>query len=240
MAGMNIPRFETWPAAPGRRLTARYLSDLLMSICLALTVGWLFQAATGNIHLRDAMITQNGTYVAISRFTPGNLAASYLDTVGHMTQHAAASYHLADGVGAVIGQTVAMVAWLLLAICVGVPGTLIGLYPAASGIAGWVVLAGFGVAVGAVFNWLRAAKITPRRLLVGLALIPLAISAIFIVLQALTVVVLATCFWFASLAPYVVAAVVFCSAYWLASPQRRSRGYGYVGARDPSGIRPRG
>ena len=122
---------------------ARYLSDLLMSICLALTVGWLFQAATGNIHLRDAMITQNGTYVAISRFTPGNIATSYLDTVEHMTQLVPASYHLADGVGAVIEQTVVMVAGLLLAICVGVPATLIGLYLAAGGVAGWVVPGGF-------------------------------------------------------------------------------------------------
>ncbi len=219
---------------------ARYLSDLLMSICLALAVGWLFQAATGHIHLRDAMITQNGTYVAISRFTPGNLVASYLDTVERMTQHAPASYRLADGVGAAIEHTVIMVAGLLLAICVGVPGTLIGLYLAASGIAGWVVLAGFGIAIGAVYHWLRATKITPRRLLVGLALIPLAISVMFIILQALMVVVLATCFWFASLAPFVVAGVVLCSAYWLASPQRRSRGYGYIGARNPSGTRPRG
>jgi hypothetical protein len=240
MAGMSFPRFETWPAASGRRLMARYLSDLLMSICLALTVGWLFQAATGNIHLRDAMITQNGTYVAISRFTPGNLATSYLDTVEHMTQLVPASYHLADGVGAVIEQTVVMVAGLLLAICVGVPATLIGLYLAAGGVAGWVVLAGFGIAIGAVFNWLRATKITSRRLLVGLALVPLAITVVFIILQALIVAVLATCFWFASLAPFMVVAVMLCSAYWLASPKRRSRGYNYVGARDPSGTRPRG
>jgi hypothetical protein len=240
MAGMRFPRFETWPTALGRRLMARYLSDLLMSICLALTGGWLLQAAAGNIDLRDAMITHNGTYVAISRFTPANLVASYFDTVEHMTQHAPVSYHLADGVGAVIEQTVAMVVGLLLAICVGVPGTLIGLYQAASGIAGWVVLAGFGMAIGAVFHWLRAAKVTSRRLLVGLALVPLAISAIFIILQALMVLVLATCFWFASLAPFVVAAVVLCPAYWLASPRRRSRAYDYVVARDPSGTRPRG
>ena len=183
---------------------ARYLSDLLMSICLALTVGWLFQAAIGNIHLRDAMITQNGTYVAISRFTPGNLVTSYLDTVEHMTQLVPVSYHLADGVGAVIEQTVVMVAGLLLAICVGVPATLIGLYRAAGGVAGWVVLAGFGIAIGAVFNWLRATKITSRRLLVGLALVPLAITVVFIILEALIVAVLATCFWFASLAPFMV------------------------------------
>ena len=88
---------------------ARYLSDLLMSMCLALTVGWLFQAAIGNIHLRDAMITQNGMYVAMRRFTPGNLVASYVDTVEHMTQHAPVSYHLADGVGPGMEQTVAMV-----------------------------------------------------------------------------------------------------------------------------------
>jgi hypothetical protein len=224
----------------GRRLMARYLSDLLMSMCLALTVGWLFQAAIGNIHLRDAMITQNGMYVAMSRFTPGNLVASYVDTVEHMTQHAPVSYRLADGVGPVIEQTVAMVAGLLLAICFAIPGTLISLYRAAGGIAGWVVLAGFGMAIGAVCHWVRAAKVTPRRLLAGLALIPLAISAIFIILQALMVAVLATCFWFASLAPFVVAGVVLCSAYWLASPQRRSQGYGYVETRDPSGTRPRG
>jgi len=219
---------------------ARYLSDLLMAVCLALTVGWLFQAATGNVSLRDAMITQNRAYVAVSRFTPGNLAASYFDTVEQMTQHAPTSDHLADGVGAVIAHTIASVVGVLLDICIGVPSTLIRLYLAASGVAGWVVLAGFGIAIGAVFNWLRAAKITPRRLLVGLALIPLAISAMFIILQAMMVVVLATCFWFASLAPFVVAGVVLCSAYWLASPQRRSQGYGYVETRDPSGTRPRG
>jgi hypothetical protein len=240
MAGMTFPRSETWPAAPGTRPIGLFLSDLLMSVCVALTIGWLIQAATGNLYLRDALITQNGTYVAISRFTPGNLATSYFATVEHLTQHAPASYHLADGVGAVIAQTIAMVAGLLLSICAAVPGTLIGLYWATSGIAGWVVLAGFGMAIGAVFSWLRAAKVTPRRLLVGLALIPLAISAMFIILQALMVVVLVTCFWFASLAPYVVAAVVLCSAYWMASPQRRARGYGSVGTRGPSRARPPG
>ena len=58
-----------------------YLMDLAASVVVVLAVGWFIQASASEFYVRDALITQNEVYVAISRFTPHNLLASYGATV---------------------------------------------------------------------------------------------------------------------------------------------------------------
>ena len=63
-----------------------YLMDLAASVVVVLAVGWFVQASASEFYVRDALITQNEVYVAISRFTPHNLLARYGATVQHLAQ----------------------------------------------------------------------------------------------------------------------------------------------------------
>lgn len=79
----------------GSRRFAHYLLDLLASMAAVLTLGWFIEASASNAYLRDAIVTQNEIYVAISRFTPHNLVLSYAHTVDEMTRSLVFGYQLA-------------------------------------------------------------------------------------------------------------------------------------------------
>src|SRR5579864_5227581 len=130
---MSFRRYETWPGAasavrrhaPGGRLMAHFLTDLLMSVGLVLTVGWLLQLSAGDAYLRQAVITQNEMYVAMNRFTPGNLALNYYLTIDHMTRYMTVSHNPADGAPAAIVEAFFAVLRLLLSIGIAIPTTVI-------------------------------------------------------------------------------------------------------------------
>jgi hypothetical protein len=92
------------------------------------------------------------------------------------------------------------------------------LYHETSGTAAWIVLAGFGVAVGSVFTAMLAKRPSVFRLLLATVLTPFAISAVFVGLQGFMIAMLDAFYWFTSLAPYTVACPVLCTAYWTAFP----------------------
>ena len=204
-------------------MVAHFLTDLLVSVGLVLTVGWLIQVSAADAYLRYAVITQNEMYVAMNRFTPANLAVNYYQTIDHMTRYMNFSYNPADGAPGAIIQAVFAVLRLLLSIGIAIPTTVIELYQETSGTAASIVLVGFCIALCCVYALLLAAKISLWRLLVALAATPFAISVVFMLLQVFMVVMFNAFFWLTELAPYTVACPVLCTLYWVAFP-RADRG----------------
>jgi hypothetical protein len=195
-----------------------YLGDLVVSVGIVLIFGWIFQTSASDLYLRDVLITQNEIYVAISRFTPQSLLVSYIATIEHTTRGLAYGLNLADGFGPGISQAFTMVGTIAVDVALAAPRTFAELYRQTSGTAAWIVLAGFGAAISIVIAWLVAAGISFWRLLVASALSPIAVSAVFVVLQSFMMLMLDGFFWFTSLAPYTVACPVICTFYWAAFP----------------------
>jgi hypothetical protein len=202
----------------GCRLIAHYLTDLGVSVCLVLLLGWCFRAPAGDQHLRDALISQNDIYIAISRFTPGNLIASYNATIRHVTQYLFLGYDPTDRYRAISGQAFASVILLAVEFAWAVPRTLYRLYDETKGIASWIVMAGYGAAIATMLAWLFAVGASWWRLLLALALSPIAISVLFTMLQAFMVLMLSGFFWLTVLAPYAIACPVLCALYWIIFP----------------------
>jgi hypothetical protein len=201
----------------GRQMT-HYLMDLVASVVVVLAVGWFIQASASKFHVRDALITQNEVYVAISRLTPRNLLASYGATVEHMAQGVAAAHDTAGNPVDVVRQGVISTAVLGLNLIVAVPLTLAEIYQETGGAAGWIVLVGFGMVATILIAALLYARTSPWRLLRAMALVPLAVSLVFMALQGFMVLMLYAFFWFTTLAPYTVACPVLCTLYWAVRP----------------------
>ena len=199
-------------------MAAHFLTDLVVSVGLVLLVGWLLQVSAGDAYMRDAVITQNELYVAMNRFTPTNLALNYYLTIDHMTRYMGFYNNPADGVPGAVAHAFFAVLRLLLSIGIAIPTTVTELYQETSGIASWIVLVGFGIALCWVYALLLAAKISLWRLLLALAASPFAISVVFMLLQVFMVVMLNGFFWLTALAPYAVACPVVCTLYWVAFP----------------------
>lgn len=207
------------PRRPARgRLIAHYIMDLAASVFLVLALGWLFQASASEFYLRNALVTQNEIYVAISRFTPDKLVVSYADTVQHMIRNLAFGYDPGESFSDIMRDALTTVGEMLADLLYAVPSTIIELYHETSGTAAWIVLAGFGMAGGTVFTALLAAQASVWRLLLAVVISPLAISVVFLALQGFMVLMLDAFFWFTWLAPYTVACPVLCTLYWVALP----------------------
>jgi hypothetical protein len=201
-----------------RRQMTHYLMDLVASVVVVLAVGWFIQSSASEFYVRDALITQNEVYVTISRFTPHNLLASYGGTVQRMAQGVAAAHDTSGNTADVVRQAVVSTAMLALDLILAVPLTLAELYQETSGWAGWIVLIGFGMVAAIVFAALACARTSPWRLLRAMALVPLAVSLVFMALQGFMVLMLDAFFWFTTLAPYTVACPVLCTLYWVVKP----------------------
>lgn len=227
---MSYVRSETWPEDAGAvrrrlggRMLAHYLTDLAVSVFLVLALGWIVQASADDLSLRNALIAQNDIYRELSRFTPRNLFFDYLGTLDRMMRSAIFGYHQADGLGGAIRQALLTIAELLLNLLLAVPRTLMRLYQETGGTAAWIVLAGFGMAVGTIFTCLLRSRRSVARLAVAAVLTPVAMSGVFLLLQAFMLLMLDTFFWFTRLAPYTVVCPVLCTLYWVAFP-RADRG----------------
>lgn len=195
-----------------------YLMDLAASVVVVLAVGWFVQASASEFYVRDALITQNEVYVAISRFTPHNLLARYGATVQHLAQGIAAAHDTSGNTVYAIRQAVLSTLALGLTLILAVPLTLSELYQETSGAAAWIVLIGFGMVAAILIAALLYARTSPWRLLRALVLVPLAVSLVFMALQGFMVLMLDRFFWFTALAPYTVACPVLCTLYWVLRP----------------------
>ena len=222
---MSWQRSETWPNAAfgvrrlfGGRVIAHYLTDLAVSVLLVLSLGWMFQTSVDEFALRNALMAQNELYVEISRFTPRNLFTAYAATLDQMIQNLGFGYAAADGLAAAVGQALAKICYLILDVMLAVPCTLIELYEETDGMAAWLVLAGYAMAIGSVLAWLLIRGASLWRLLLAAVLSPVAISVVFLVLQGFMAMMLDTFFWFTVLAPYTVACPVLCTFYWVVFP----------------------
>ncbi len=197
---------------------AQYLIDLAVSVSVVLAVGWFFQTSASDLYLRQALVTQNEVYVALSRFTPANLLTSYGMTIYHMTRSLIFGFDPADGfLGATI-QAFVTIGQILLDIGLAAPGTMLDLYHQTSGLAAQIVLAGFATTIGGVFALLLASKPSLPRLLLVAALSPIAVSVVFLALQGFMVLMLDAFVWFTAFAPYAVACPVVCTLYWVIFP----------------------
>jgi hypothetical protein len=194
------------------------LMDLAAAVVVVLAVGWFIQSSASEFYVRDALITQNEVYVTISRFTPHNLLARYGATVQRMAQGAAAAHDGSGNTADAVRQAVVSTAMLALNLILAVPLTLAELYQETSGLAGWIVLIGFGMVAAILFAALVYARTSPWRLLRAVALVPLAVSLVFMALQGFMVLMLDAFFWFTTLAPYTVACPVLCTLYWAVRP----------------------
>ena len=202
----------------GRRLLAFFLTDLIASVAVVLMLGWLIQTSASDDYLRNAMVAQNDIYVSISRFTPHNLAMSYVDTVGSMNRNVGLGYEFGlNTMGAIHAALVAVATVIVNAVC-AVPDTIIELYRETGGPAAWILLVGFAVGLGGVFIALLGTRASPGRLLLAVALSPFAISAVFVGLQGFMVAMLDMFYWFTTLAPYTVICPVICTLYWIVLP----------------------
>jgi hypothetical protein len=196
-----------------------YFTDLVASVVIVLMLGWLVQASAGDDYLRNAMVAQNEIYVSISRFTPHNLAMSYVNTVVQMNRNVGGFGYLpGEGYAVAIQDALVTVAIIILNVFRAVPDTILGLYHETGGTAAGIVLGGFGVAVGSVFLALLGRRRSPWRLLLVPLVSPFAISVVFLALQGFMVAMLDTFYWFTALAPYTVACPVICSLYWVVFP----------------------
>ena len=201
-----------------RRQMTHYLLDLAAAVVVVLAVGWFIQSSASEFYVRDALITQNEVYVTISRFTPHNLLARYGATVQRMAQGVAAAHDGSGNTADAVRQAVVSTAMLALNLILAVPLTLAELYQETSGLAGWIVLIGFGMVAAILFAALVYARTSPWRLLRAVALVPLAVSLVFMALQGFMVLMLDAFFWFTTLAPYTVACPVLCTLYWAVRP----------------------
>jgi len=200
-----------------RHLVIHYLVDLLVSACLVLIAGWLFEVCAGNHLLRPAVAGESELYTALSRFTPHHLAVSYAQTIDPMTRDLLRDYN-ATGVATATQHSFAAAAFLVADLTLAVPRTLIRLFGETRGLASWIVLAGVGMAAAVLVIWLRAAWLSPARLAIALVLSPFAISVAITMLQAFMALMLAGFYWLTLLAPYTVACPVLCSAWWVCFP----------------------
>lgn len=200
------------------RLLASFLTDLVASVVIVLMLGWLVQASAGDDYLRNAMVAQNDIYVSISRFTPHNLATSYVNTVLQMNRNVGFGYQPADGYSGVVQYGLVTVAIVILNVFRAVPDTILELYHETGSPAAWIVLFGFAVGVGSVCVALLAMRGSPWRLFLAIVASPFAISAVFLALQGFMMAMLDTFYWFTSLAPYTVVCPVICTLYWVAFP----------------------
>jgi hypothetical protein len=200
--------------AASRRIIGHYLTDLAVSLGIVLVVGWISQASSGEFAIQQASITQNALYVALGHFTPVNVIADYAATIEHMRGTLNAGYS-GSGLSVAAGQTFVTIGWLLLNICLAAPRTLLDLYRETSGIAAWIVLAGFTAAISAVFAWLLTGRFTLWRLVLASAASPLVVSVVFMVLQGFMLMLLGSFYWLTVLAPYAVACPVLCTLYWV-------------------------
>ncbi|MEJ0017431.1 MAG: hypothetical protein WDN25_12850 [Acetobacteraceae bacterium] len=208
------------PRRPLRgRLAVHYIIDLVVSVSLVLLVGWMFQASVGDRSLRDALITQNDLYVAISRFTPHNLLLSYAAAIDQAARSVVFYPSSHDSLGSAIGQAAATALHMTVLLVLAIPRTVIAIYQETSGVAGWVVLAGLGGTVGTVLGLLLVARVSLWRLLLACLLMPFAIPVVFMMLQAFMVLMLDAFFWITALSPFAVACPVLCTLYWIAFPQ---------------------
>jgi hypothetical protein len=173
-----------------RRQMTHYLMDLAASVVVVLAIGWFIQCSASEFYVRDALITQNEVYVTISRFTPHNLLASYGATVQRMAQGVAAAHDGSGNTADAVRQAVVSTAMLALNLILAVPLTLAELYQETSGLAAWIVLIGFGMVAAILFAALVYARTSPWRLLRAMALVPLAVSLMFMALQGFMVLML--------------------------------------------------
>src|SRR5262245_43711251 len=128
-------RSDPWPDAAitfprragGRRVAVHYLIDLVVSVCVILLIGWVFEVVVGDRVLRDALVTQNELYTAISRFTPHNLAISYAATVEHMVRGGAVAFTPRDGIATAVSQAGTAVAHLAEITLIAIPRTVLRL-----------------------------------------------------------------------------------------------------------------
>ena len=202
----------------GGRLLAFFLTDLIASVAVVLILGWLIQASASDDYLRNAMVAQNDIYVSISRFTPQNLAMSYLGVLGGMNRNVVLGYDFGARYTDAIQGALVAVATIIVNTVRAVPDTIIELYHQTSGPAAWIVLGGFGVGLGGAFAVLLRTRASPWRLLLATAVSPLAISVVFVGLQGFMVAILEMFYWFTPLAPYTVVCPVICTLYWVAFP----------------------
>lgn len=200
------------------RLLASYFTDLVASVVIALMLGWLVQASAGDDYVHDAMVAQNDIYISISRFTPHNLGMSYVNTLVQMNRNVAFGYLPGEGYAGAIQDALVTVATVILNVFRAIPDTILGLYYETDGQAAWIVLGGFGVAVGSVFIALLSTRQSPWRLFMAALVSPFAISVVFLALQGFMAAMLDTFYWITSLAPYAVACPVICAVYWVAFP----------------------
>jgi hypothetical protein len=200
--------------AASRRVMGHYLTDLAVSIGIVLLVGWIFQASSGESAVQQASITQNELYIALGHFTPLSVIADYTATMEDMRRTLNAGYS-AGGLSVAVAETFATIGWLLLNICLAAPRTLFELYRQTSGIAAWIVLAGFTAAISAVFGWLLAGRFTLWRVVLASAASPLVVSVVFMVLQGVMLMLMSSFYWLTVLAPYAVACPVLCTLYWV-------------------------
>ncbi len=195
-----------------------YLVDLLASVSLVLVVGWFFQVSADDGYLRQALITQNDVYIAISRFTPVNLMTSYITTIDRIARSLLLGVTPADGLMDAAVQSITTSGKILMGIVLAGPDMMLDIYHQTSGLAAKIVLAGFAASVGCVFAFLLTARLSFLRLLLACALSPVAASLVFLMLQAFMALMLDAFVSFVPLAPYAVACPVLCTLYWVVFP----------------------
>jgi hypothetical protein len=200
------------------RMMAQFLIDLAVSVSVVLAFGWFFQASASDLYLREALVTQNEVYVALGRFTPTNLLTAYGTNIYHMTRSLIFGFDPADGFLGAAVQAFVTIGQIMMDIGLAAPGTMLELYHQTSGLAAQIVLAGFATTIGSVFALLLTSRLSLPRLLLALALSPIAVSVAFLVLQGFMVVMLEAFVWFTALAPYAVACPVICTLYWVIFP----------------------
>lgn len=201
-----------------RQLLASYLTDLVASAVIVLLLGWLIQASAGDDYVRNAVVAQNNIYVSISRFTPHNLAVSYVNTVVQMNRNAAFGYLPGEGYADMTQYALVTVAMVILNVFRAAPDTILDLYHETGGPAAWIVLGGFAAAVGSVFVAMLITRRSPWRLLLATLASPFAISVVFLALQGFMIAMMDAFYWFTSLAPYTVVCPLVCTFYWIAFP----------------------
>jgi len=199
-------------------MIGQYLTDLIVFLGIVLVISWMFQVSSARLYLHSTPMMQNDIYMAMRQFTPVNMLASYASTLVDMRRSMDSGVGSADGLATAAGQTFVTIGWVMLDICLIAPRTMIEFYRQTSGIAAWVVVAGFALSIGAVFAWLLSGRLVLWRILLASTVSPLVVSAVFLALQTLWELALTTSFLLATLGPYVIACPVICALYWLAFP----------------------
>ena len=203
----------------GGRIALDYLTDLVVTVGIVLVCGWVVQVSLNDIRLHDVLVGQDAVFAAINRFTPQHLFASYIQVIGQTARGLGEGVDISGGVGSSVSQALSLIGHAAVTVTLAAPRTLLELYQDSSGLAAGIVMAGFAVALGAVFLWLVAAgRVTLVRIVVASALSPIVVSMVFLLLQIFMVAMFDAFFWFTVLAPYAVACPVVCTLYWLLFP----------------------